>query len=191
MQIKELIMKKRLFILLLPFLLAGCNSVPSSEQSSHVSQTTTTEDSVVSESSSTTSESVVSETSQPSSETATSVSEETLVAVSFTATTPEAFPANAYLKLAGNFNEWNPLDPEFALERVDDQTFTFVLNLPLSEVGTTLEYKYVKVYDGQTENGWKHVEGDAGGGEIANRTHVLKESDNTITDSILSFKNNE
>ena len=46
------------------------------------------------------------------------------------------------------------------------------------------------LFDDQDDNGWTYVEGNLSGGEIGNRRHTLISGEQTVNDTILTFKNN-
>lgn len=55
--------------------------------------------------------------------------EQTLPLVHFNVTSPIDIPENANIKLAGDFNGWNPLDEAYVLTHVNARNYTYTLNL--------------------------------------------------------------
>lgn len=97
--------------------------------------------------------------------------------------------ATSSIKIAGNMNAWNPLDGDYQAQKVDEYNYSLRLEFPLSDIGLRLEYKYVLVYNDQTDNPWANVEGGPTGNEIANRHHTLIKGEQTVNDIVSSFKN--
>lgn len=77
---------------------------------------------------------------------------------------PTLSPTGAGLFIAGEFNNWNPGDPRFALKRQANGTFTTTLPDTLRH----FEYKF-------TQGNWSLTEGDADGLAIANRVFDRKQ----------------
>lgn len=127
-----------------------------------------------------------------------SIVESTYPVVTFRVTSPIEVPANAKIKIAGGqvssgdhpLNGWNPLAEGYALSHVSGNVYSLELTFTAEDIGKRVNYKYVLVYDDQTEGPWNNVEGDASGGEIGNRTITLKAEIYTVNDTIRSFKNN-
>ena len=97
--------------------------------------------------------------------------------------------AASAIKIAGNMNAWNPLDENYRAQKVDEYNYYLRLEFPLSDDGLLLEYKYVLVYDDETANPWANVEGGPTGNEIANRRYTLLTGEQTVNDTVSSFKN--
>ena len=93
------------------------------------------------------------------------------------------------LKIAGNMNAWNPLDEDYRAMKIDEYNYILRLEFPLSDAGHLIEYKYVLVYEDQTTNPWANVEGGPTGNEIANRRYTLLTGEQTVNDTVSSFKN--
>ncbi len=81
---------------------------------------------------------------------------------------PSNTPEDADIYITGDFNNWDPGDPNFILKKANDSLYYF--DLPQG-VGT-LEYKF-------TRGDWTTVEKDNCGGEADNRTLIY--GDNQIT----------
>ena len=112
-------------------------------------------------------------------------------AILFKVTVPIDIDTNANIKIAGSFNGWNPLHEDYALEKHDDRQYRIVVTFNEEDVGTTLQYKYVLLFNEQTtSNMWDNVEGGPQAQEIANRTITLKSGGQIVNDSVQSFKNN-
>ncbi|NOZ46188.1 MAG: T9SS type A sorting domain-containing protein [Chlorobi bacterium] len=88
---------------------------------------------------------------------------------------PVNTPYNATIYIAGNFNGWNPGDPDFALTKNADSLFSIVM----SQTGT-IEFKF-------TRGSWETVEGDADGHFIQNRTYTFS-GDTVAYFEILSWE---
>lgn len=76
---------------------------------------------------------------------------------------PENTPAEAWIYIAGNFNDWKPNLKDYQLTRRADGKYSITLPSHLS----ALEYKF-------TRGSWETVEGDLAGNKIANRTFLAK-----------------
>lgn len=98
--------------------------------------------------------------------------------VTFTITeVPSDTPEGATLYAAGNFNGWDPEDPEFALQPESDETYT----LTFEAAPGTLEFKF-------TRGGWETVEGNANGGYLPDRTLDYQGGVLEVELSILSWE---
>ena len=75
---------------------------------------------------------------------------------------PATTPAGATIFVAGSFNEWNPADSAFRLQRRGD---AYVIALPVSVRGP-VEFKF-------TLGSWESVEQTASGGDVPNRTFTV------------------
>lgn len=76
-------------------------------------------------------------------------------------TLPRYFtPFEDTLYVAGDFNNWNPADPQYALTDNGNGTWSIVLN---GNNGTPMEYKF-------TRGSWPRVETQANGAFLPNRT---------------------
>ena len=76
---------------------------------------------------------------------------------------PTASPTGATIYIAGNFNEWNPAAPEYALSRGADGVWS--ITFPDSVRGP-IEFKF-------TRGSWPTVETTASGREVANRRFTV------------------
>ena len=76
---------------------------------------------------------------------------------------PDYTPTEDPIYIAGNFNNWNPGDADFALQKNDEGQW-FIL-MPEMNNGSILEFKF-------TRGDWSTVEKGADGEEIANRIFV-------------------
>ena len=76
---------------------------------------------------------------------------------------PASTPADAPVYVAGNFNVWNPGNPDYRLTKGDDGEYA--LTLPQSVRGS-LEFKF-------TLGSWEKVETDSAGGGVANRRFTV------------------
>ncbi|NOZ12137.1 MAG: T9SS type A sorting domain-containing protein [Acidobacteria bacterium] len=83
---------------------------------------------------------------------------------------PDYTPEGDLIYIAGDFNGWNPGDPQFALEKNEDSLWQITLG-PEPE-GTTYLYKF-------TRGSWETVEKGPQGEEIANRVFVFG-NDSTV-----------
>lgn len=72
--------------------------------------------------------------------------------VTFNVTSPIALETGDKIKLAGNFNNWDPFAEDYALTYVSGSKYTIELSFEEREIGTYLQYKYVLVRAGQVEN---------------------------------------
>ena len=130
------------------------------------------------------------DTESNSSESSIATSDITYPIVSFNATSPITLETGDQIKIAGNFNNWDPFAHNYALSHVSGSQYTIELSFDESEIGTYIQYKYVLVRAGQIENPWANVEGTATGGETNNRVYKLVAGLSTRNDTILAFKNN-
>ncbi len=92
-------------------------------------------------------------------------------------TLPANTPLSEPIHIAGNFNNWNPGDANFILQRQDNGALQIVLNPPVGQV----EFKF-------TRSNWTTVEGDAQGGERPNRVLSYNGQPSTVEVAILSWK---
>ena len=68
--------------------------------------------------------------------------------------------------ITGNFNKWNPQDPKFKLEKMDESNY--YINIPDAGLNDEIEFKF-------TKGGWENVEIDKYDSITPNRK-VKKES---------------
>ncbi|GAB6189920.1 hypothetical protein JCM30566_16620 [Marinitoga arctica] len=101
--------------------------------------------------------------------------ESNIVKVTFKVHLPENTPENENIYIVGSFNDWNPGDENYVLEKSGN---IGIVSLEL-EKGTEIEYKY-------TRGNWGTVEKDKDGGEIANRKAIADEN-KTIEDIVESW----
>lgn len=78
--------------------------------------------------------------------------------------------------IAGDFQGWDPADPDFALRPTDDGRWTIRLPLPPGRI----EYKYVR-------GDWSRVEKAAGGGERAHRAAVVVTGSEAFEDAVAEW----
>jgi hypothetical protein len=83
---------------------------------------------------------------------------------------PANTPEGAQLFIAGNFNNWNPSDPNFIMNKKDDSTFFTTLPYGFG----TMEYKI-------TRGSWESVETDECGHSIDNKRFKYGATDTIIT----------
>jgi len=88
---------------------------------------------------------------------------------------PENTPAGDNIFIAGNFNEWDPGNPDFRLS----QNALSQLQIVVESTGT-LEFKF-------TRGSWDTVDGNGNGGYLPNRTFTIGTAD-TLELSILSWE---
>jgi predicted alpha/beta superfamily hydrolase len=92
---------------------------------------------------------------------------------------PDNTPENASIYIVGNFNNWNPADENYLLEKQTDNTYT----VELAAGQGTLEYKF-------TRGSWEAEEADANGATISNRKFTYGSS-SVISVEILTWKDLE
>ncbi len=144
-----------LFGALLSLSLTGCGDSSSLELPTSEPQGTESE--VVSEDNSEESSEVLSAESESVSEDSSeelpssSVEELTFPRLTFRATSPIDIPENAVIKVAGNFNSWSPLNSTVVLSQETGNIYSATVDFTEADVGTTIQYKYVLLYDDQTE----------------------------------------
>ncbi len=90
---------------------------------------------------------------------------------------PDNTPRGAQIYVAGNFNNWNPGDPNYVL-KYDEKDSVYRVTLPLG-VGR-LTYKF-------TRGDWTTVETDVCGGNIEDRELLYDESKNVRVPHIFSW----
>lgn len=95
-------------------------------------------------------------------------------------TLPKNTPHDATIYLAGNFNNWNPGDPNYKMQKQGDGSYRLLIYSDLN----TLEYKF-------TRGNWESVEGRESGKARQNRIYNKIGSYNNIKDieaDILSWE---
>ncbi|MCF8254071.1 MAG: hypothetical protein K9I36_12100 [Bacteroidia bacterium] len=83
---------------------------------------------------------------------------------------PENTPTGAQVYITGNFNNWNPGDPNY-LMKYDEVNKRFYAKLPVGF--GEIAYKF-------TRGDWTTVEADSCGGDIENRSFTYGSSDSSI-----------
>lgn len=92
---------------------------------------------------------------------------------------PANTPNGTQIYIAGNFNNWNPADPNFILEYKNDSAYYVTLPYGFG----ILEYKF-------TRGSWETVETDECGHQISNRKYTYTKYD-TIINAIESWDDKE
>jgi len=110
--------------------------------------------------------------------------------IHFNVTLPIDLPTGAHVSMAGTFNSWNPVSPDYILTQVEARHYAFSLELGYEYIDTSIQYKYALILEGQSDNGWTNVEGSSTGGEIGNRNYLVTTGEQTVNDTIAAFKNN-
>lgn len=87
-------------------------------------------------------------------------------------------PDSAKIYVAGNFNQWNPKNEKYILQKQSDGSFS--VNLPLSTAD--FEFKF-------TLGSWESVETDEQGNDIGNR--IIPKSEKEAIVQIRKFKKSE
>ena len=90
---------------------------------------------------------------------------------------PENTPYDASLFLAGNFNDWNPGDPAYRMQRDEMGNYS----LHFSAMTDSLEYKI-------TRGNWSTVEGRRNGQALPNRHYVSHSGQNDIVVQVQSWE---
>ena len=90
---------------------------------------------------------------------------------------PNNTPMDANIHIAGNFQNWNPSDPDYILDLQSDGSYQITINPPVG----TVEYKF-------TRGSWPMVEGTANGGVISNRQFYYDGSASTLELKILGWE---
>lgn len=94
---------------------------------------------------------------------------------------PANTPKGAQIYVTGNFNNWNPADPNYLL-KYNEKNNTYNVAFPIGF--GKIEYKF-------TRGDWTTVETDSCGGELSNRSLLINDSANTIYNSIASWRDLE
>ncbi len=81
---------------------------------------------------------------------------------------PVSTPENAPVYVAGDFNGWNPGDPDYRLTK--DTLGVYRITLTARPEGTAIQFKF-------TRGSWETVEKGASGEELANRQFVFGNQD--------------
>jgi predicted alpha/beta superfamily hydrolase len=87
-------------------------------------------------------------------------------------------PDSAGIYMAGNFNQWQPKDEKYKLQKQSDGSFSINLPLPTSD----WEFKF-------TLGSWERVETDENGNDISNR--IISKSETEAIVQIKKFKKGE
>lgn len=90
---------------------------------------------------------------------------------------PNKTPHDASLYMVGSFNEWNPQDSRYKLQKEGNNRYSVVLPDNLDN----FTYKF-------TRGNWSSVEGDENGRAIPNRQYVRKRDGNLLHVSILTWE---
>lgn len=90
---------------------------------------------------------------------------------------PSSTPKDANVTVAGNFNNWNPSDPNYQLKSNPDGTRTISIYPPVGKV----EYKF-------TRGDWNSAEGDANGSFLPNRSYQYDGKPSVVNVAILSWE---
>lgn len=106
----------------------------------------------------------------------------------FNVTIPEPVPEGAHVSIGTNFNDWNPADTAWFMDKVDDLHYQLAVDIDAQYIGKVVQYKYTIQMEGQ-DSIWAQVEGGATGGEIDNRTFTLGAENNVVNDTVAMFKN--
>lgn len=77
---------------------------------------------------------------------------------------PDYTPEDSEIYIAGNFNSWNPGNPDFMLQKNEQDKYS--ITLEAQNEGSTLEFKF-------TRGSWDNVEKGPAGEEIPNRSFVF------------------
>lgn len=72
--------------------------------------------------------------------------------------------------ITGNFNKWNPRDPDFELKEIGENTYS--IDIPDEKLPDEIEYKF-------TRGGWENVEIDSYGNITHNRKALKSELEKT------------
>ncbi len=78
-------------------------------------------------------------------------------------TTPLATPADDSIYLAGSFNNWNPADPAYKMQKIAAGQYQYIFPIQ----GGIAAYKF-------TRGSWQTVETDSAGNEVENRSINLQ-----------------
>lgn len=90
---------------------------------------------------------------------------------------PSNTPMGDDIYIAGNFQNWNPSDPNYQLEDNGNGTYQIVINPAAGE----LAFKF-------TRGSWDTVEGNETGGFLPNRTYTYSGSASSLSLEILSWE---
>lgn len=93
---------------------------------------------------------------------------------------PDYTPLTNEIFIVGNFNNWNPGDEYFKLEKTDNEQFSITINPPAGQV----DFKF-------TRGDWASVEGNADGFQRPNRTIQYTGTPQTINIAIASWEDLE
>lgn len=89
---------------------------------------------------------------------------------------PDNTPKAAEVYVTGNFNQWDPGDPNYVMTKTDSG-----LMINITYAGDTLHYKF-------TRGDWQTVEGRANGLAIPNRVAIFNSKDNMFKSRIHSWE---
>ncbi|GGF60895.1 hypothetical protein GCM10010912_02630 [Paenibacillus albidus] len=98
--------------------------------------------------------------------------------VTFRVNVPATTPSSGPVYLTGSFNSWNAADAAYQLTKGSDGVYSITLNLP---AGTAVQYKV-------TRGTWASVESTSNGADIANRTLTPSGGAQTVSLTVLRWK---
>ncbi|KAF2956881.1 hypothetical protein AS160_03665 [Marinitoga sp. 38H-ov] len=90
---------------------------------------------------------------------------------------PDYTPNDSNIYIAGNFNNWNPVDELYKLKKEKDK---YIITLK-ADPGFTMEYKI-------TRGNWETVEKGKEGEEISNRVYTFDNKNNTIEITVYNWR---
>ena len=93
------------------------------------------------------------------------------------ASVPSSTPEHGPVFIAGNFNTWNPGDPNFQLTEVGSGEYQITFTPSI----TDLEFKF-------TRGSWATVEGNAEGNFLPNRTYTYNGQASTLNLTIAGWE---
>lgn len=109
--------------------------------------------------------------------------------VEFRATSPLDVPSNAAIKLAGNFNSWDPLAEGYTLKHLKDNIYTYTHAFSKEEIGFNISFKFVLIYDDHAPSAaWDNEEVTAEGTQVRNRVITLTAGKSRYDFKIGGFK---
>lgn len=115
----------------------------------------------------------------------TTVPESSTVTLTFNATVANGIPQGTNVSIGTSLNTWNPKNPEWFANQLDETHFSLVVSLGKEYIGQEIEYKWTLQYPNSDGNGWEYSEAAAGSGLFGNRKYKIKETDNVINDTVV------